>query len=327
MPKRVKVPSPRPDDMIADLHAALRVAGAPVEIEPAPMTQEVIAAAVSATAKAPERFDEKYRPRRLKDFVGMERERKILTEFLKKPYTSAWFLLGPSGVGKTTMALALADELKAEIQHIPSRTCDLETINEAVRRCWNIPMFGERGYHALLIDEADKMTLPAQLSLLSKLDATAMPPQTLFLFTANDTSNLEDRFLSRCRVIEFDTSGMLEHIAALLARVWSIERPGDYKPDFMAIAAQSGLNVRRALMNLEMEALSPGSFRVAPPPPPPEVPAFQKVTYIRPASRSKPGVDQSRSESARRAWETMRSPEWLAKQAEKKAASARQKQA
>ena len=47
------------------------------------------------------------------------------------------------------------------------------------------------------------MTPAAQLALLSKLDATAFPPNTVFIFTCNSTDGLEPRFLPRCRVIEF----------------------------------------------------------------------------------------------------------------------------
>ena len=39
------------------------------------------------------------------------------------------------------------------------------------------------------------MTPAAQLALLSKLDATAFPPNTVFIFTCNETGNLEPRFL------------------------------------------------------------------------------------------------------------------------------------
>jgi len=42
-------------------------------------------------------------------------------------------------------------------------------------------------------DEADRMSKAAQLHLLSKLDATAFPPNTIFIFTANATDGLEDR--------------------------------------------------------------------------------------------------------------------------------------
>ena len=63
------------------------------------------------------------------------------------------------------------------------------------------------GFHLVLVDEADKMSNAAQLHFLSKLDATAFPPQTIFVFTCNTTDGLEARFLSRTRQIEFSSYG------------------------------------------------------------------------------------------------------------------------
>src|SRR2546427_12091540 len=125
----------------------------------------------------PEMLTEKYRPRRPRDFVGLPRVRPVLTRFLQKPFPSAWLFLGPSGVGKTSMALALAERIPAELQHIPSRQCDLERVEEVARRCWYRPMNAK--LHLVLVDEADQMTPAAQMAFLSKLDATARPPDTV----------------------------------------------------------------------------------------------------------------------------------------------------
>jgi hypothetical protein len=77
--------------------------------------------------------------------------------------------------------------------------------------------------HLVLIDEADGMTNPAQLALLSKLDATAFPPNTIFVFTCNGTDGLEPRFISRCRTVEFSSYGMAAEITAFLEYVWHSE--------------------------------------------------------------------------------------------------------
>src|ERR1035438_2925473 len=108
---------------------------------------------------------EKYRPITLDGFVGVERPRALLGALAASPYESAWLLLGASGTGKTTMALACAAQLGAEVQHIPSRQCDFETVKAIRQRCWYAPMFGE--WHLILVDEADQMSKPAQLAFLS----------------------------------------------------------------------------------------------------------------------------------------------------------------
>ena len=54
----------------------------------------------------PQSLSEKYRPQTIAEFVGLEKPKKILGKFAAKPYASAWLFVGPSGVGKTSMALA-----------------------------------------------------------------------------------------------------------------------------------------------------------------------------------------------------------------------------
>src|ERR1039458_4685091 len=121
-------------------------------------------------------------------------------------------------------------------------------------QCWYVPMSG--GFHLVLVDEADKMSNAAQLHFLSKLDATAFPPQTIFVFTCNTTEGLEARFLSRTRQIEFSSYGMAAEATRLLEGIWQRETNGASAPNFARIVKESSNNIRDALMCLEIELLS-----------------------------------------------------------------------
>ena len=204
----------------------------------------------------PQPLAERYRPRKVADFIGLEKQRKVLSAFAKRPCSCAWLFLGPSGLGKSTMALALADEIGADKHLIPSQKCNADAVETVYRQCWNIPLFGPSGWHLVLADEADQMSNAAQLALLSKLDSTDPAPQTIWIFTANDTSRLEKRFLSRCRVLEFSSYGMRAELAGLLARIWQAEAGEAGSLDFERIAKDSTNNVRDALQTLEVELLA-----------------------------------------------------------------------
>jgi DNA polymerase III gamma/tau subunit len=202
----------------------------------------------------PVSLSEKYRPRTVAEFVGLDKPKRILAKFASAPYPSAWLFVGPSGVGKTSMAQALCSDIKGELTHIPSQKCNAQAIEEACYHCHFVPLTG--GMHVVLIDEADRMTPAAQLALLSKLDATAFPPNTAFIFTCNSTEGLEPRFLSRCRVIEFSSYGMANEIAAYLDNVWHAEGGNGDGPDLARLAKESRNNVRDCLMRLEVELMA-----------------------------------------------------------------------
>jgi len=203
----------------------------------------------------PQPFAEKYRPTRIADFVGLERPKKVLSAFCKRPTSGAWLFVGPSGVGKSTMALALANELRAELHKIPSQKCTAAAIEDVVRMCWYAPMTAG-GFHIVLADEADAMSNAAQLQLLSKLDSTDPAPNTIWIFTANDTERLERRFLSRCKMLDFSSYGMSSEIAAYLDKVWHAEGGNGNAPDFERLAKDSRNNVRDCLMRLEVELMA-----------------------------------------------------------------------
>ena len=198
-------------------------------------------------------FVEKYKPTKLADFAGMARPKAILSAVARDPYASAWLLLGDSGTGKTTMALAFADAIDAQVQHIPSRECDLERVKDVCLKCSSGLLFHR--WNLVLVDEADQMSAPAQLAFLSKLDTTAMPPQTVFIFTANSKDKLQDRFLSRVRTLQFSTDDLLEPGAALLSRIWHAETGNGDGMDFAGILTAANMNLRAAIMELEMMAM------------------------------------------------------------------------
>lgn len=199
-------------------------------------------------------FTEKYRPQTVSDFISLEKPKALVMKLAAKPFSSAWIFEGPSGTGKTTMAIALARMIPAELHHIPSQECTVDNIDRARKICQYVPMSPNK-FHLVLVDEADRMTPAAQVSLLSKLDSTDFPPNTIFIFTCNSTKGLEDRFLSRCHKIEFSSYGLSKSATELLESIWAKEFTGDFRPDFARIVKDSSNNVRECLNRLETEAM------------------------------------------------------------------------
>jgi DNA polymerase III gamma/tau subunit len=204
----------------------------------------------------PTSLTERYRPHSLAEFVGLDKVKKVLTNFAAKPFPNAAFLfVGSSGVGKTSAGIALCEMLRGELHHIPSQQCNLANIEDTVRQCHYVPKNGT--FHVVLVDEADQMSKAAQLALLSKLDATAFPPSTVFVFTCNSTEGLEPRFLSRCMELQFQSHGIASDAAKLLEFIWNAEAgESAEKPNFLRIVQNSKNNVRDAVNSLQVELLS-----------------------------------------------------------------------
>jgi replication-associated recombination protein RarA len=204
----------------------------------------------------PASLTEKYRPRKLADFVGLDKPKRIMAKFAECPKPDAFLFVGSSGVGKTSMALAFCEAIRGELHHVPSQTCNVEALENVIRQCHYYPSSG-KSFHVIVVDEAHKMSKASQLHLLSKLDATAWPPMTIFIFTANATDGLEDTFLSRTKQVAFQSHGLAEPTAELLERIFTMEVPdATERPNFLRIVRDSQNNVRNALNMLETEILA-----------------------------------------------------------------------
>jgi replication-associated recombination protein RarA len=206
------------------------------------------------TLHFPVRLSEKYRPRKVADFVGLPKAKRVLAKFVANPYPCSFLFFGPPGVGKTSMALAMSEEMGAEFHHLGSQMCNLDNLAEVCRFCQYVPLNG--GMHFVLIDEVDSASKAAQLALLSKLDSTDAPKGTVFVFTCNSTDGLEPRFLSRCLLIDFSSYGMAGELAAHLEKVWHAEGGNGNGPDFTRLSKECRNNVRDCLGRLEVELMA-----------------------------------------------------------------------
>ena len=196
---------------------------------------------------------EKYRPSSISEFVGIEDARLDAADLVRNPYKSAWYFVGASGTGKTTLALAIAAELGAETIHVPSQSCTVDTVKQLRHRLASTPLFG-CGWWVVIVDEAEEMSAAAENAWLSLTDSTNRPENTIIIFTANGTDKLSnpDRFLSRCVVVRFSTHGLAKDATALLETIWEAETGSAANPpNFARIVKESNNNIRESLQVLQ----------------------------------------------------------------------------
>lgn len=134
----------------------------------------------------------KYRPKSLNDIENQEEAKTKLKEWIEgwlsgKPKVKAVLLYGPPGVGKTTLAEALAHDYKLELMEInASDSRNLEDIkNIVIRASITGTLFGIRG-KLILLDEVDginaRVDVGAITGILELIEKTKYP----IILTAND---------------------------------------------------------------------------------------------------------------------------------------------
>lgn len=198
----------------------------------------------------PEPLSERYRPQRIADFAGLSEVKRILAGFVARPTNAGFLFYGPAGSGKTSMAYALANELQGFVHHVRAGDCSVQTVKDTVFSCWHCAPPGYKR-HVVIVDEIDRSTEATQYSLLSYLDGTETVPDTVWVFTSNEVSQLPAKFTSRCRSMKFGNYGIQEDAAELLERVWKSESDKPV-PNCARIIKDALGNVRAALMALEM---------------------------------------------------------------------------
>lgn len=70
-------------------------------------------------------LSEKYRPRHIGDFAGLDEVKRVLAGLVRSPRPCGLLLVGAPGVGKTSVGMALAEDLPGTLCHISSQKCHL----------------------------------------------------------------------------------------------------------------------------------------------------------------------------------------------------------
>ena len=117
-------------------------------------------------------------------------------------------LAGPPGVGKTTVAKALCNELKVDYYVINGSDEGrfLDTVrNNAKNFASTVSLDSEAKHKVIIIDEADNTSNDVQLLLRAFIEEFA--GNCRFIFTCNYKNKILEPLHSRCAVVEFGIKG------------------------------------------------------------------------------------------------------------------------
>jgi len=146
-------------------------------------------------------WTEKYRPHTVKDCVLPESLRQVFQAYVDKNIIPNMLLSGGPGIGKTTIALALCDQLDADSLLINcSENGNIDTLRTDIRSfASTVSMTG--GRKVIILDESDGLTKQTQQALRPFMEEFA--GNCSFIMTCNFINQVIEPLYSRCPVIEF----------------------------------------------------------------------------------------------------------------------------
>lgn len=147
-------------------------------------------------------WTEKYRPKKIEDCILPERLKKPFQEYVNQSNIPNLLLAGGAGVGKTTVAKAMCEEIGCDYMVINgSDESGIDTFRTKIKN-YASSMSLTGGRKVIIIDEADYLnpnsTQPALRNAIEEFAVNCS-----FIFTCNYKTRIIEPLHSRCAVIDF----------------------------------------------------------------------------------------------------------------------------
>ena len=158
---------------------------------------------------------EKYRPKTIEDCILTNENKKTFLDFITAGEIPNMLFTGPAGVGKTTVAKALCEQLGVDYYVIngsdEGRFLD-SVRNTAKNFASTVSLTNLSKHKVLIIDEADNTTPDVQLLLRANIEEFSS--NCRFIFTCNFQNKIIRPLRSRCTIVNFTISKEKQGLAA-----------------------------------------------------------------------------------------------------------------
>jgi len=194
---------------------------------------------------------EKYRPKTISDCILPDAIKSTFQEYVNRKEIPNLLLSGTAGVGKTTIAKALCNEVGCDYIIINgSDESGIDVLRNKIKNyASSVSLAG--GRKVIIIDEADYLnpnsTQPALRGAIEEFASNCS-----FIFTCNFKNRIIDPIHSRCSVIDFKINGSKQKLAAqLFKRVeWILEEEKiKYSKDVVAAVITKHFPDNRRILN------------------------------------------------------------------------------
>ena len=198
---------------------------------------------------------ERMTPKSLEDYIGQQHlvgPGKVLRKMIDSGVVSSFILWGPPGVGKTTLAMIIAEQLKRPFYVLSAVSSGVKDVREVIQKAE-----GQRFFNTpnpiLFIDEIHRFSKAQQDSLLAAVEKGTVT--LIGATTENPSFEVISPLLSRCQVYVLksqEKKDLEDLIDRAVAKDYYLSKRNITVKEKEAMISYSGGDARKLLNILEL---------------------------------------------------------------------------